>query len=83
MMESQGDVDDSSGDDQADELAGFDAGGVGEYTAEAMANDFNSQELYAPAEGEVVLDGRGFYPSMLVCSPSVFNAMEVYASFLL
>lgn len=79
MMESQGDVEDSavydnvdySGDDQVDELAGFDAGGVGEYTAEAMANNFNSQDLYGP-EGEVVLDGRGFYPSMLVCLPTVF-----------
>lgn len=78
MTESNGDADDyafydsdseeGDGADVADDLASFDAAGMGEYTPEVLTNGYASEQPDFPEESMEGFntDGRGFYPSMLV-----------------
>lgn len=73
MMETEEDAEDGVFYDSEDfedadvaaELERFDAGGLGEYTTEAVANGYASEQPDLPAK-DYTLDSRGFYPSMLV-----------------
>ena len=66
------DLDDA--DMAAAELEGFDAGGMGKYTAAVIANGYASEQpdTLESVDG-FVTDGRGFYSSMLVRAAAPFG----------
>lgn len=76
VTESDGEADDygyygsedSHGAGSADELADFDAAGMGEYTPQAVTSGYASEQPVFQEESMegFPTDGRGFYPSMLV-----------------
>ncbi|CAL8472256.1 g11798 [Coccomyxa elongata] len=61
------DSEDVDGADLADEMAGFDAAGMGEYTPQVVTSGYASEQPVFQEESMegFATDGRGFYSSML------------------